>query len=107
MFLLNSSKLGLFREKFKPLRMFLVGTGGIPVEEFWQLGLESLWQWPAFLSGFGNKRFCRNGKKMYLYLFESRYADCGRHVPSRYSGMMNPPATWAMNADSRGRFGAD
>ena len=81
--------MGLFREKFKPLRMFLVGTGGIPVEEFWQLGLESLWQWPAFLSGFGNKRFCRNGKKMYLYPFESRFSLFRGRCPDE-------PICWAL-----------
>ena len=35
--------LPLFRERFKPRHAIIVGSGGIPVEEFLQLDLERLW----------------------------------------------------------------
>lgn len=36
--------LGIFRERFNPRYAIVVGSGGIPVEEFLQMDLERLWE---------------------------------------------------------------
>lgn len=41
---ITNKGLGIFRERFNPRYAIVVGSGGIPVEEFLQMDLERLWE---------------------------------------------------------------
>ncbi|HHV03376.1 MAG: hypothetical protein M0P40_03205 [Bacteroidales bacterium] len=42
----NNAGMGVFTEKFHPAKVLLVGTGGIPYDEF--LKIFRLWLWQRF-----------------------------------------------------------